>query len=90
MCSFALDHAKLFMYRLLSIAGTWDGESVREDTTDDSNGLQQIVDDPRRCLFCGVFGDQKPSVIFFKSNSDIGVIAIIAKIQDLVNCTHQF
>ena len=81
------------MYRLLSIAGTWDGESVTENTMDDSNGLQQIVDDPRRCLFCGVFGDQKPSVILKKytpPNSDSGVIAIIAKIQDLVNCTHQF
>ena len=46
---------------ILSIAGTWDEEGVT-----DSNSLQQIVDDPRRCLFCGVFGDKKPSVISLK------------------------
>jgi len=46
---------------VLSVTGLLDGEKAA-DTAEGSSVLGQIADDPRRCLFCGVYGDQKPSV----------------------------
>ena len=48
---------------VLSIAGYLDGDSAAENTLQGATGLEQIADDPRRCLFCGMFGDRKPSVM---------------------------
>ena len=53
-------HQKVSVF-VLCVTGLLDGEKAA-DTTQGSRVSGQIADDPRRCLFCGVYGDQKPSV----------------------------